>query len=326
MASFITRTLIVAGVAALAVAIWQIRLALLLAFVGVLFAILFSGLASRVHGLTGLSRRWALVLVLVALGSLIGGGGYLLGERIAPQFGELSERLLASLEQLPVDLQEIFGNVGSVIFSATKWAATLAEALGYALLAIFVGIYLAAAPDMYRKGLVLLLPRGGEERGEEVLGVMGQALWRWLLGTFVSMVAVGLLTAGGLLVIGVPAALALAIVAALFEFIPLIGPWLAALPAVLLAFADGGWAQTAYVAALYVVVQQLEGNLIYPLVQRRAVALPPAMTALAIVAFGLLFGFLGVFLATPFLIVVLIMINMLYIEDVLGKRPALPAR
>src|SRR5690606_20797257 len=131
-------------------------------------------------------------------------------------------------------------------------------------------------------------------------------LWLWLLGTLASMVTVGVLTGGALMLLGLPAAAALGIIAALLEFIPILGPGIAAFPALLVAIAHGGWSEALYVGLIYLAIQQIEGNLIYPLFLRRAVALPPALTVLAVVGAGLLFGLLGLFLATPLLVVLLV--------------------
>jgi predicted PurR-regulated permease PerM len=124
-------------------------------------------------------------------------------------------------------------------------------------------------------------------------------------------------------VLGVPLALSLGVTAAILEFIPVIGPIVAAVPAILLAFSKGP-EMAFYVTLIYIAVQQIESNIITPLVQRWAVRLPPVIGLLAIVACGLLFGVLGVVFAMPIAVVVMVLVKKLYVEDTLERNA--PAR
>ncbi len=110
-----------------------------------------------------------------------------------------------------------------------------------------------------------------------------------------------------------PLALSLATIAGLLEFVPFVGPILAAIPAILIAFTHDQ-ATALYVALLYVAIQQLEGYVLMPLVQRWAVALPPALGALSVVVFAVLFGLPGVFFAVPLTIVAMVLVRELYLE------------
>jgi predicted PurR-regulated permease PerM len=122
-----------------------------------------------------------------------------------------------------------------------------------------------------------------------------------------------------------PAALALALLAGLAEFVPLIGPIVAAIPALLIALSEG--VQTAlWTLLLYLAVQQVESNLIMPVVQHRVVSLPPAITLFAVVAFGLLFGSLGVLFATPLAVVLFVAVKKLWVSETLGEPTDLPGR
>jgi predicted PurR-regulated permease PerM len=117
------------------------------------------------------------------------------------------------------------------------------------------------------------------------------------------MILVGVLSGVGLSIIGIPSALALGLFTGLAEFVPMIGPVVSAVPALLLAFTVG-YEEAAWTLALFVVVQQLEGNVISPLLQQEMVSIPPAVSLFAVVAFGTLLGPLGVLLATPLTVVV----------------------
>ena len=122
----------------------------------------------------------------------------------------------------------------------------------------------------------------------------------------------------GLWLIGVPQALALGIVAGLLDFIPNVGPILASVPGILAASA--GTTQALYALVLYIAIQTAENNLITPIVQRRAVDLPPALTMVALLVMGLLGGVLGLLLAVPLAAVLTVAVRMAYVEDVLGDR------
>ena len=132
------------------------------------------------------------------------------------------------------------------------------------------------------------------------------------------MVLVFVLTGLGLWAIGVPAALALALLAGLAEFVPIVGPIVAAVPALLIAL-SAGWQTALWTLLLYLAIQQVEGNVIQPLVQHRVVSLPPAITVFAVVAFGLLFGSLGVLFATPLAVVVFVAVWTLWVRETPGE-------
>jgi predicted PurR-regulated permease PerM len=186
------------------------------------------------------------------------------------------------------------------------------------------GLYLAAQPDVYRHGLLLLFPPGdGRKRLADTIDASGKALRRWLLGQLLAMIFVFVLTGLGLWAIGLPAALALALLASLAEFVPIIGPIVAAIPALLIALAEG-WQTALWTLLLYVAIQQVESNLITPLVQHRVVSLPPAVTLFALVAFGLLFGSLGVLFATPLAVVIFVGVKKLWVRETLGEPTELP--
>jgi predicted PurR-regulated permease PerM len=168
---------------------------------------------------------------------------------------------------------------------------------------------------MYRNGFLLLLPEGARDRVGKALDASGRALRMWLRGQVLSMAAVGVLTALGLWAVGVPMAIPLGILAGILDFVPFIGPLAAAIPGILVAFSQGP--QVAlYAALVYLAVQFVEGNVIMPMAQQWAVNLPPVLGLLAIVAFGVVFGFLGVLFAVPLAVVVHVLVQRLWVQDV----------
>jgi predicted PurR-regulated permease PerM len=189
-------------------------------------------------------------------------------------------------------------------------------ALGSIGLVLVLGVYLAADPQLYRRGLVRLVAPDWRERIDGALLASGHALSRWLLGQCVSMLFVGSATAIGLALLGMPLAVTIGVIAGVLAFIPFFGPIASGILAVLLAFMQGP-TQALYVAGLCVVIQQIEGNLLMPFVQRWAVDLPAVLGIVAAVIFGLLFGLAGVILATPLMVVLMVLVQKIYVEAVL---------
>ena len=167
------------------------------------------------------------------------------------------------------------------------------------------------------------MPRRRRKRAREVIYEIGNVLRRWLIGQSILAVCVALLTGAGLLLLGAPFAVALAILAGLMEFVPYIGPFVAAVPAILVGFAEGP--QLAlYIALLFLGVQMAESYVLAPLIQHRAVHLAPAAILFAQVLMGAIVGALGVAVATPLAAAVMVAVGMLYVEDALGDPSARP--
>lgn len=321
-------------IAAVAFVVWWVADVLLLAFAGILVAVFLHGLRDAVGKLTGLSEGWSLALVLGLLGIFLFLVGWLLGAEIVSQLDELIPRLHkawgeirnqirqyewgrillanASFKNLAKD-KELLTRITGGLFSTTLGA------VASLLVVIFIGLYAAAAPRTYLNGLLRLVPAAGRQRAKEVLDAIGATLHWWLIGTFVKMTVVGAATTAGLVLLDMPLALALGILAFLFEFVPYVGPIMAAVPALLVALAVGP-TEMAYIAALYLGIQTLEGYIVSPLVDQRSVKLPPALAIAAQLLLGFSsLGLLGVFIATPLTAVGMVLIKMLYIEDRLGE-------
>ncbi|KAA0572722.1 AI-2E family transporter [Azospirillum sp. Sh1] len=327
LAVFTWKVLIVAGVVALGIFLWKVSGTLLLIFTGVLFAILLQRLTGYVRRWTGLGHGLALAIVLLLLVLLVGGGVWLMGTSTAAQLGQLQEQVTKAMDMLPDGWRQRIMERGKEwpwMNQLSSFASGLVYVVGDAVVVMFAALYLAASPGVYQRGVVLLVPPRGQKRACEVMEVAGDSLWKWLIGQLVAMAAVGTMIGVGLWLLGIPSALALGMVAGLLEFIPLVGPFLAAVPALLIGFAQSPQ-DALWVAGLYLVIQQVEGNLITPLLQKRVVDLPPVVTIGAIAAGGVLFGIMGMFLATPIAVVVLVLVNLLYIEDRLGEERHFPS-
>lgn len=306
---------------------------LLLVFAGVLVALFLRALSDWISEHTPLSARWSLALVVLALAGLVALGLWLGGTRLAGQVDELKEKLPRAIEELKEWLEktgwgrtlldrlpatdeliprrrDLLSRVGGAVSSTLGW-------LGDGLVVMFIGLFLAAEPGIYVNGLVRLVPRGRRERAREVLRAVGSTLRYWLLGKILAMALIGVVTTVGLWLLGLPLALTLGVLAALLTFIPNIGPVLSAVPAVLLALTQSP-TRALYVVLLYIGVQVVESYLITPIVQRRTVSLPPGLTLTAQVLAGVLLGAMGLVLATPLAAALLVLVQMLYVQDVLG--------
>jgi predicted PurR-regulated permease PerM len=331
---FARRTLVVVLIVVLALLAWRIIDALLLAFIGVLLAMVFRGLAGLISRRTPIPIGWAMLMVAVVLILLITLFGWLAGPRINQQLGQLAKTLPGALRQVEDLLNRsvagrylldfvrgarpISGGGTSLIAGVTGIAATLYGIVANIILVIVSALYFSVNPESYRRGILLLVPRDRTARVAEVLDHTARTLQYWLLGQLVLMFSVGALVTLGLWLVGVPLAFVLGIISGLLEFVPVIGPLAGAIPGVLIAL-TGGWVQALYAVLVYAGVQQLENHLFTPLVQKTTVDVPPALVVLAIVAFGYVFGFIGVFVATPLTAVALVWIKMFYVQDVLGR-------
>lgn len=321
-------------------AVWFASDVLLLIFACVLFAVLLYDLSSRLEKRLHISHGLALAMLVVLMFGTVGGGSWLIAPQISAQATELGMAVPLAIEGLRDALQEydflgtvlgalpptgqILSNLGEMLPRAGLLFSGVLGALGNTAIIIFVGIYFAAQPHIYVSGILTLIPHRRRRRTREVLDEIGLTLGQWLVGKMLSMLAVGFTTATGLLLLDVPLALILGILAGLLDFIPYIGPILAGIPAVLIAFSEGP-TLALYVVLLLMAVQVAEGYLLLPLVERRTVSLPPAVTILMQVLMGALFGLAGVALATPFAAVLAVLVIMLYVQDVLGDPVKTPA-
>ena len=322
------------------VLLWYAIDVVLLAFVGVLFAILLRAPADWLAERLGWSEGRALALVGILAVALLVAGAVLFGRGILGQALALADRLPEVIEgakqqlsatelgRRAVGLAEASG-----LFTSGEGAEFLGRGLGLigstfgavanVLIVFFFAVFMAAQPRLYVEGSLYLVAKKKRNRMREVLYEIGNVLRRWLVGQSLLAACVALLTGAGLLFLGAPFPFALAILAGLMEFVPYIGPFLAAVPAILVAVAEGP--QLAlYVALLFVAIQLVESYVLAPLVQQRAVHLPPAAILFAQVLMGAIVGALGVAVATPLAAAVMVAVGMLYVEDALGDPNGKP--
>ena len=196
-------------------------------------------------------------------------------------------------------------------------SSTITIAAGLFLILV-LSIYIGADPGLSRTGLLHLMPERARARAEIVLGRVATVLRKWLVTQLVAMVVIGLVSTAALLILHVKAAVALGVIAGLLEFVPTIGPILSSVPAVAMGFLDSP-EKALYVALAYLLIQQLEGHLLIPMLMKEGMDLPPALTIITQGVMALLFGFLGLLVAVPMLAAVIALVKVLYVENVIGK-------
>jgi len=213
------------------------------------------------------------------------------------------------------------GTVGRYLF---PFLSSTLEVLAGLLLITFLAIYIGAEPHVYHGGLIALVPHGLRPRAEEVLAAVATALRKWLLTQLIAMLSIGIIWWIALAIIGVKAALSLAVIAGLLEFIPTIGPILSAVPAVAMGFLDSPQ-KALLVVFVYTAIQMIEGHLLIPILMKEGVDIPPVLTLLGQAILAYVFGFLGLVVAVPLLAAILVGVRMLYVEGVVGEGEVVAA-
>lgn len=334
--NFTSRIVLAVGIITLAIflslLLWYAADVLLLAFAGILLAIFLRSLSDWVSEITPLSGGWSLGVVVVGLISILTIGIWLLAPGVADQIDELQKKLPQSVRQLERHVEsyewgrkalaqvpnanELVPDKADVLARVTGVFSTTFGAIANFFIIIFIGLYVAAEPRLYSDGLIRLVPLNRRQRAREVLDEVGSTLRWWLIGKVASMIVVGVSTVVGLWLLDIPLALTLGLLAALLTFIPNVGPILSVVPAMLLALMQSPM-QALYVALLYLGIQTVESYFLTPLMQKRTVSLPPALTIFTQVLFGVMVGSLGFVLATPLTAAAIVMVKMLYIQDAL---------
>jgi predicted PurR-regulated permease PerM len=331
----IPRALAYMTLAALAVLFLWLTLKVDLAiFAGVLFGICLRRTAEALSRLTRLPVGWSLLAIVLLILVFFAGIGWLFSQSIASQINQLSQQLPAAAEKVRTMIsQSSLGktvmqhlNTGSLRTSPTTAlqsffgvAANVAEVVAGIVVIIVIALYVAAESRRYAGGLILLVPPARRARAAEILHEAASAMWYWMMGRLFSMTALGVMVALGLWLLGVPLPAALGFLAGIMIFVPYIGSALSAVPSVLIA-ASMDLMLAVYVITLYIGVHIVEGYILVPMVQRRVVHLPPALTLSAQLVLGAVAGFLGLLFATPLVAAAVVMVRMIYIEDILGDR------
>jgi len=319
----------VAIVAMLVVGILIVRVAfnvLLMALAGSLIAVYFHGLGDLIQKKTKLKRRYAMIMSVVGTFIITGLLFWFIGAKIQSQVTQLNKNLPHNISTAKAKLsQSALGqklldftsgnNSDKLAATAQTFFSTSFGVLGDLYIVLFLGIFFTASPSLYKNGILILIPENKKQLATAITDRISTALKGWLKGMLLSMVLVTILITIGLSIMGIPAALVLGLITGILELVPNFGSLISMLPGVLLALTIG--TNTAIIVALiYIVSQTIVGNIVTPLIQKKMINLPPALTLISQLIMGTLSGALGIILAIPLLAILIILVDELYVKRV----------
>ncbi|HEV8082571.1 MAG TPA: AI-2E family transporter [Chitinophagaceae bacterium] len=298
---------------------------LLLILAGVLIAVYFYGFAGILQRSFHWPQKLSIILSVIINLILIAAIIWFVGAKIQQQSSQLADTLPATLQNAKEQISK--SSIGRKLIEQLDSSGDTTKALSvikrlfsssFGILSdlyivILLGAFFTASPSLYKKGMVALLPSKAKEKGADIINKINNILKKWLKGQIFGIAFIGVLTAVGLLIIGMPLVLTLAIIAGLLNFIPNFGPLIALVPAVLISLTQGP--ETALIIiCMYTFIQIIQSAVTQPLIQKKMINIPPALTIIGQVALGLLAGFWGVLLATPIIAILMIVIKELYIK------------
>ena len=305
----------------------------LLVFGAVVIAVILRGLAEPLMRYAKLKDKPAVAIALIGLIALVAVTVVLFGNQLSLQIDSLSREIPqawaaihARLDTLPIgqllqkQVDGLGQQAGSLVSFLPGLAGNFLAAAANTFVALIAGVILAGAPGKYRDGVIYLFPKTMQPALLDSMNTAGEALRKWFIGQFISMVLVGTLIAIGLTVIGVPSALALGLVAGLAQLVPLVGPTVSAGLGLLLAGA-GGLQPAIWTFVLYTAVSQFEANILTPMVQRHMTEVPMVLILFALVGFAGLLGPIGVFFAMPLTVILFTLVKRYLDLQEEGKAP-----
>jgi predicted PurR-regulated permease PerM len=298
--------------------------------VTVLIAIPLSALADRLE-------RYRVPRYIGALLGLIIGFGVLIGlfALVIPSFANELEAFADEVPAIVDDLEQevggLFGDTdgsevqdfiqgyvddpAKLIGPVTSLGISVAGVLGAIALIAITAYYMAVRPDPLVRSIASLFPPSRRPWAHHVMSRLRESWIGWMQGMLADMVITGVLVYIGLSVIGLDFAIFFAVFSAVLVLIPYFGAIVGAIPPVLFALTDSP-EKALLTLAIYVLIQQVEGNITIPLVMADRVKLHPAAVAIGVVIIGQLFGFLGLFVAVPLLSLIIILVDELWVKQV----------
>jgi len=227
----------------------------------------------------------------------------------APPIGPQGQRTRSNEVVVGGNLRrEITRQMSGAQHSFLRMLTSTFAVTGAFLLVLFIAAYIGLDPHLYHGGVLALVPSRQRDRAALALARLATTLRRWLVTQLIAMVVIGAVTTVFLLSIHVKAALPLGILAGVSKFIPIVGSIFAAIPAIAMAFIDSPH-KALVVGIGYIVIQFVENHLLVPVLMKRGVNLPPAMTLGIQALMALLFGFLGLLVAVPLLAAILTIVK-----------------
>lgn len=317
------------AVAALAFVLWYTRQGVLLVFGAVVLAVLLDMLASFIARGTRLPHGPSLALATGIVVALFAFMAWRFGAQLSSQFSQLSQNIQNGEQYLHATFQNSgLGQIGAQVtekgtsFITGAISGVLSTGLTFVEAAVVLAIsaiYLAAQPELYRTGFAKLVAPAQRPHVLKSFDLIGRSLKLWLLGQLILMIGVGILSFIAVWLIGLPNAVALALLAGILEIVPYLGPFISAIPAVLVALTLG-LAPAMWTVVAYILIHVFEGYVSEPMIDRYFVTIPPALILAGIVACDLLFGTIGVIMAAPITVVVYMIVKMVFVENPLDEK------
>jgi len=334
-AQFVRRVLIVVAIGAAVLLLWELRQVVVLLFGAVMVATIFRAISGMLEKHLRLPERIAVLVSVLLIVGIIVGVVWSVGSQVSAQ----SQNLAATLPRAAQIIDDRLAGMGlghplalwmhnlhsggvigadlkGVVSSVTLSAASF-------LIVFFGGVFLAAEPRLYGIGLIKLIPPSRRRLVADAMEDSEQALRLWLKGQLWAMILIFLMNWIGLRLLGVPSALVLGLISGTLEFIPYAGAITSSIPAIMVALVQSP-ELALWVVGLYVLVHHVEAYLIQPLIQQFAVDIPAVITLFALLAFGLLFGVLGILLAAPLAVVSYVLVKRLYVIEALDTPTPIP--
>jgi predicted PurR-regulated permease PerM len=326
-------------------AVWELRDVFLLTFLAVIVAIVLQ-LPVRYLERMGLSRGLSIgvtmIITLTVLGLLV----VLIVPVFVQQVADLVDELPGLIDQARDEYDQraeryawlpeidwdnvtegsaqdfVINQAGDLSRNIFPFLSGVGGALTSFVFMLFIAIFFVTEPVNYLEGLLTLIPRSYRPRALEIFQHLGGMLQRWFVGQLISMTMSGIMIAFVTgVILGLPNAVALGVISGLMEFIPNFGSIIAVIPAVIIALAEDPVLVPVVIAA-YLIVQQVQSNVVMPRIMSRQISIPAAFILIAQIIGAALFGFMGILLALPMAIVVMVLVREIYVFDILNSRPA----
>jgi predicted PurR-regulated permease PerM len=319
----------VAIVAILVIFILIARIAfdvLLMALAGSLISVYFHGLGDMIQRKTRLRRSFAMAISIAGTLVIVAVLFWFIGAKIQTQVAELNNTLphtiataKAKLASTPAGQKLLDYSAGDnsqkLMATVQTFFSTSFGVIGDLYIIMFLGIFFTASPSLYKNGILTLVPADKKPVAMNVMNRVSLSLKGWLKGMMLSMVLITILITVGLSLMGIPVAMVLGLITGILEIVPNFGPLIAMIPGVLLALTIS--TNTAIIVALlYIVSQTIVANIVTPLIQKKMINLPPALTLISQLVMGTLSGALGIILAVPLLAILFILVDELYVKRI----------
>lgn len=306
---------------------------LLMALAGCLIAVYFHGLADAIRRKTKWNRKVSMIVSVSGSVLILGFLLWFMGSRMQTQISALSDTLPHTISNAKLKLAETplgrkvleasGGNNSTQLFStASYFFNTSFGVLGNMYIILFLGIFFTASPTLYKNGIILLIPPGHKELADNIINRSSTALKGWLKGTLFSMLLLIVLMPLCLTAVGMPLAFVLGLLTAILVIVPNFGSAIAMIPGVLLALTIST-EKAIIVAIIYIAVQTLVQNILAPIIQKKMINMPPALTIIGQLIMGVLAGAMGIIMAVPALAILMILVDEIYVKKI-NQNPILP--